>query len=503
MLPAPAPSFGPAWRNPAPIKVYDLAIIGAGPAGLTAAREAAALGARVALIERDRLGGGSLNVGSVPSKSILRTTRLYADIGAAEEYGGRRMRDVEVDFKAAMERMQRVRRRVGDSVSIDRLVAAGIDVFFGQARFVGRRSIEVGDLTLRYDKALIATGSRALTPEVPGLAEAGYLTNETVFDLTERPHRLLVMGGGPLGCELAQAFRRLGAQVIIAQDDPTFLPREERDAAQILADALARDGIEVHVNTTVVAVGTAGGQKIIEMVSDDNRMQVGADEILVGIGRARNVDGLGLEAAGVRYDAASGVAVDDFLRTSNRRIYAAGDVCLEHQFAHTAEASARIAVLNALAMRRERMSALTIPWCTYTDPEIAHVGLYVREACRLSIPVETYVTLMHDVDRALTDGEVEGFVKMHVRGGTDRVLGATIVARHAGEMIGEVSLAIRLGLGMRDLARVIHAYPTQAAAIRMAAIAYTRAHPPPSLRTLQRLRLFRRMLQSPRANQQI
>ena len=488
-----AESFGPAWRNPVPAGVYDLAIIGAGPAGLNAARIAATLGAKVALIERDRLGGGSLTVGSVPSKAILRTARFYAEMRAAEDYGGRPPRDISIDFGTVMERVRSVRRRIGHSISADRLTTAGVDVFFGGARFAGRRSIEVGDAVLRFDKALIATGSRSVTPEVPGLAEAGYLTNETVFDLTERPRRLLVMGGGPLGCEAAQAFCRLGSQVVIAQDDPMFLPREERDAAQILSDALARDGVEVHLNTTVTGVRTEGDQKIVALSSEDSRTEVTVDQILVGIGRARNVESLGLETAGVRYDAASGVQVDDFLRTSNRRIYAAGDVCSEHQFTHVAEASARVAVLNALAMRRERMSALTIPWCTYTDPEIAHVGLYVRDAWRRSIPVETYVMLMHDVDRAVADGEEEGFVKIHTQEGTDRVLGATIVARHAGEMIGEVSLAIRLGLGMRDLARVIHTYPTQAAAVRMAAVTFSSAHLPFSLKALRWLRRLRRV----------
>jgi pyruvate/2-oxoglutarate dehydrogenase complex dihydrolipoamide dehydrogenase (E3) component len=500
MLPAhhssSALTFGPAWPNPAPAGLYDLLVIGAGPAGLTAAHAAAALGARVALVERHRLGGGSLNVGSTPSKAILRTARLYTEMGRAEEYGGRAPGDIEMDFAAAMDRMRRVRARVSDDASAERLIAAGVDLFFGEARFAGPKTAEIEGVPLRFGKAVIATGSRALRPEVPGLAQAGYLTNENVFELTERPRRLLVMGGGPQGCELAQAFARLGSYVIIAQDDPTFLPREERDAAQILSDALGRDGIEVHLNTTVTAVRCEAGQKIIELVSEDNRIEVRVDQILVGVGRSPNVEAMNLEAAGVDYDTSRGIKVDDFLRTGNRRIYAAGDVCLEYKFAHTAEASARIAATNALSLRRERLSRLIVPWCTYTDPEIAHVGYYVRDAWRRSIPVKTYVVLMHDVDRAVTDGEDEGFVKIHVHEGKDRILGATIVARHAGEMIGEVSLAIRLGLGMRDLAAVIHPFPTQASAVKLAATAHTRAHPPASQRLSRRLRLIGRAIRT-------
>jgi pyruvate/2-oxoglutarate dehydrogenase complex dihydrolipoamide dehydrogenase (E3) component len=312
------------------------------------------------------------------------------------------------------------------------------------------------------------------------------LTNENVFNLTECPRRLLVMGGGPLGCELAQAFCRFGSHVIIAQDEPMFLPKEERDAAQILSDALARDGVEIHLNTTVVAVRMEGARKVVDLVNDGDKFSVSVDEILAGIGRVPNVESLCLDVAGVRYDTETGIHVDDFLKTSNRRIYAAGDVCLEHKFTHAAEASAHIAVRNALLLGRKRLSALTIPWCTYTDPEIAHIGLYVREAREKAIPVRTLTILMHDVDRAVTDGEEEGFVKIHVRDGTDRILGATVVARHAGEMINGLSLAITSGIGLRTLARVIHTYPTQAEAIKMAADAYNRTRLTPTLKSLTR-----------------
>jgi len=476
----------PAWRNPKPADKYTLIVIGAGPGGLTAASEAVALGAKVALIERDLIGGDRLNVGCVPSKAIIRTARLYAEMRDANNFGGQVPSNIGIDFAAIMERMRRIQAHLGRGASAPQLSEAGVDVYFGEARFAGRDTVSVAGETLRFRKALIATGARAMTPPIPGLAEAGYLTNENVFNLTECPPRLLVMGGGPLGCELAQAFCRFGAHVIIAQNDPTFLPNEERDAAQVLSDALARDGVEIHLNTSAVAVRMEGARKIVDLASEDNKFSVSVDEILAGIGRAPNVENLNLEAAGVRYDTHIGIRVDDFLRTSNPRIYAAGDVCLEHKFTHTAEASARIAVRNALMLGRKRLSALTIPWCTYTDPEIAHVGLYVREAREQAIPVKTFTILMHDVDRAVTDGEEEGFVKIHVRDGTDRILGATVVASHAGEMINGLSLAINCGIGLRALARVIHTYPTQAEAIKMAADAYDRTRMTPTLKSLTR-----------------
>jgi pyruvate/2-oxoglutarate dehydrogenase complex dihydrolipoamide dehydrogenase (E3) component len=476
----------PAWRNPKPKGKYNLVVIGAGPGGVIAAREAADLGAKVALIERALIGGDRLNVGCVPSKALIRTARLYAGMRDARNFGGQVPGDIGIGFAAVMERMRRVQAHLSRADSARRLSEAGVEVYFGAARFAGPGTVEVAGQTLRFKKALIATGARPLTPPIPGLAEAGYLTNENVFNLNSCPRRLLVIGGGPLGCELAQAFSRFGSQVIIAQDDPMFLPKEERDAAQILSDSLAHDGIEIHLNTTVVAVRMEGAQKIVDLESDGGIFSIAVDEILAGIGRAPNVEGMNLEAAGIRYDTKAGIQVDDFLRTSNKRVYAAGDVCLDLKFTHAAEASARVAVRNALFLGRKRLSDLVIPWCTYTDPEIAHVGLYVREAREKAIPVKTFTILMHDVDRAVTDGEEEGFVKIHVRDGTDRILGATVVASHAGEMINGLSLAITAGIGLRALARVIHTYPTQAEAIKMAADAYTRTRLTPARKSLAR-----------------
>jgi pyruvate/2-oxoglutarate dehydrogenase complex dihydrolipoamide dehydrogenase (E3) component len=474
------------WRNPVPAARYNLVVIGGGTAGLVASHAAAALGAKVALVERNLLGGDCLNVGCVPSKSIIRTARLYAEMRHATQYGAQIPDDIRVDFPAAMQRMRRIRARISRTDSVRRLTEAGVDVFFGDAHFTGIETVTVDGTTLRFKKVMIATGSRPDTPSIPGLVEGDYLTNENVFDLTELPRRLLVIGGGPLGCELAQAFSRFGSKTIIAQDWPLFLPREERDAAQILSDAFAREGIEVRLNTRAVNVRLEGGEKLVDLVCDDYKSTVTVDAILTGIGRVPNVDDLNLHAAGVDYDDADGIRVNDFLQTTNPRIYAAGDVCLQDKFTHTADASARIVVRNALFLGRQRVSALTIPWCTYTDPEIAHVGLYVRQAQNDDISVKTFTVPMHDVDRAITDGEETGFVKIHVKEGTDQILGATIVARHAGDMINEVTLAMVTGSGLRTLASVIHSYPTQSEAIKKAADAYNRTRLTPFVKSLMR-----------------
>ena len=476
----------PKWRNPEPAGRYDFVVIGAGPAGLLAAHKAATHGAKVALIERDRLGGECLNTGCIPSKTIIRTSRLYAEMRNAENYGARVPRDISVDFPFLMERMRRVRTRIGNqSLSPRLLTSLGVDLFFGSARFTGQAAISVDRANIRFRKALIATGSRPIIPPIPGLIEAGFLTNENVFDLTQCPRRLLVIGGGPFGCELAQAFCRLGSQVTIVQDEPMFLRQEERDAAQLLAEALSRDGIDIHLNTEATNVRVEGSGKLVDLVSENNKSSVVVDEILFAVGHTPNVEGLNLDAVGVKHDTETGITINDYLRTTNARIYAAGDVCFEHKFTHIEDSSADIVVENAILHGCKKLSALTIPWCTYTDPEIAHVGLYVRELQEKGVLVETFTVLMHDVHRAIADGEDEGFVKISVKSGTDKILGATVVARHAGEMINDITFAMTSGLGLSALASVIHPYPTQAQAIKMAADAYCRTRLPRKKRHLR------------------
>ncbi len=462
------------WKSPQPKDVYRLIVIGGGPAGVAAARIASRLGVRVALVERKRLGGESLSYGSIPTGALVRTARLYSDMRCAATYGATAPPDISVDFTAAMARMRRIRARVSRTASAMCLAREGIDVFFGDARFVGADAIDVDGRRMRFRQALIATGSRSLVPDVPGLDQSGFLTNDSVFDLPSLPSSLLVIGGGPLGCELAQVFARFGTRTLIAHREPLFLPKEERDAAQMVSDALARDGVEIHLNTAVTAVRAEGARKVVNLVDDGNTMTTTVDHILTGIGRLPAVRGLDLEKAGVAYDLEAGIQVDDFLRTTNPRIFAAGDVCLQDRYTNTAEASAEIVVHNALLFGRRRMSALTVPWCTYTDPEVAHVGLHVRTAREQRIPVKTFTIPMHEVDRAIADSEDDGFVKIHVREGTDRILGGTIVSRQAGEMINVISLAMVYGIGLAALARVIHAYPTHGEAIRMAAAACKR-----------------------------
>ncbi|MEJ2247945.1 MAG: FAD-dependent oxidoreductase, partial [Acidobacteriota bacterium] len=334
-----------------------------------------------------------------------------------------------------------------------------------------------------FRKAVIATGSSPVHPGIPGLAEAGYLTNETVFHLTELPLKLAIIGGGPIGCELAQAFRRLGSEVTIIQNT-RFLPREDAEASALLESIFRHEGIHILTESSPVRVENIGKLKRITVRTKDGERTIEADEILVGAGRRPNVKDLSLQKAGVAFDAVNGVHVDDFLRTTNRSIYAAGDVCMNWKFTHAADAAARIAVQNALFLGRKRLSRLNMPWCTYTDPEIAHVGLYEADADARHIAVDTYRVPLDDVDRAIVDSESEGFVKILVKKGTDRIVGATIVASHAGDLNSEISVAMAGQVGLKALANVIHPYPTQAEAIRRVAAEYNRTRLTPRISTL-------------------
>jgi pyruvate/2-oxoglutarate dehydrogenase complex dihydrolipoamide dehydrogenase (E3) component len=476
----------PDWRNPTPASRHNLVVIGAGTAGLVTAAGAAGLGAKVALIEKALLGGDCLNVGCVPSKAFIRSGRAVFDAKEAGSFGVRVGQPIEIDFPAVMERMRKLRADLSPHDSAQRFAKLGVDVFLGEARFAGPDTVEVAGQTLRFKRAVIATGARAVEPPIPGLAEAGYLTNETVFNLTRCPARLAVIGGGPIGCELAQAFQRLGSQVSLLHKNTHLLDREDMEAAALVQKAFIREGIAVRVNATITRVERSAGGKLVYYEAQEKEETLAVDEILIGTGRAPNIEGLNLEAAGVQYDRRKGVLVNDYLQTTNPRIYAAGDVCLDWKFTHAADFSARIVIQNALFLGRKKASALTMPWCTYTDPEIAHVGLYEREARERGMEVDTYVREFKEVDRAVLDGEEDGFVKFHVRKGHDEILGATIVARHAGEMISEISVAMVARIGLGKLASVIHPYPTQAEALRQCGDAYNRTRLTPTVKKWMR-----------------
>jgi pyruvate/2-oxoglutarate dehydrogenase complex dihydrolipoamide dehydrogenase (E3) component len=470
----------PDWVNPKPASCYDLVVMGAGTAGLVVAAGAAGLdlGLKVALIEKHLMGGDCLNVGCVPSKCMIRSSRVVAQMRDAKAYGINVPEEIEVDFSAVMQRMRRIRANISPHDSAERFQQLGIDVFLGNGRFSSNNTIAVGDKTLRFKKAVIATGARAAQPPIKGIEEVGYLTNETVFSLTERPQRLAVIGGGPIGCELAQAFRRLGSEVILFHRGSQLLDKEDADAAELVQNVFIREGIRLVLGCQIERVEKTSAGKILYFTNKGEEEAIAVDEILVGVGRAPNVEELNLAAVGVEYDPKQGVKVNDYLQTTNPKIYAAGDICMNWKFTHAADAAARIVIKNTLfsplGLGRSKLSSLVMPWVTYTDPEIAHVGLYEREARQQGIEVETIAIPLSKVDRAIADGEEEGFVKILHKKGSDEILGATIVARHAGEMISEVTTAIVGKVGLSQLSGVIHPYPTQAEGIKKAADAYRR-----------------------------
>lgn len=476
----------PGWINPKPDGRYNLVVIGAGTAGLVTAAGAAALGAKVALIERYRMGGDCLNFGCVPSKAVISAARRAGAVRGAAEFGVRVEGGVRIDFGRVMERMRRLRARIAPNDSVRRFTELGVDVFLGEARFLDGDTIEVGSERLAFKRAVIATGARASTPAIAGVDEVEYLTNETVFSLTELPRRMGIIGAGPIGCEMAQAFARLGAEVFLVEAMHGILPREDRDAASIVQESMERDGVRLLCcgQKLRVARAESGGVRLVVESHEKGYDEV-VDKLLVAVGRAPNVEGLDLQKAGVEFSE-KGVRVNDRLQTTNPRIFAAGDICSPYQFTHAADFMARIVIQNALFFGRAKASALTVPWCTYTEPEIAHVGLYRKQAEERGIGIDTFTLELSDVDRAILEGETNGLVRLHLRKGTDKIAGATIVAKNAGDMISEVTLAMTHGLGLRKVAGTIHPYPTRAEAIRRVGDLYNRTRLTPRVKSLMR-----------------
>ncbi|MDZ4152771.1 mercuric reductase, partial [Methylicorpusculum sp.] len=422
------------------------------------------------------------NVGCVPSKGVISAARVAAAVRNAREFGVEVPDNVNVNFAAAMQRMRRLRARISLNDSASRFRDLGIDVYFGQARFVDSGTVDVDGSHLHFKRAVIATGARAAAPPIPGLDAVDYLTNETLFSLTELPARFGVIGAGPIGCEMAQALAQLGSEVFLVETTHGILPREDRDAAEIVQQAITRDGVRLLCCGKKLEIRHDGGIRLV-VESHGQGYDETIDKLLVSVGRAPNVENLNLEAVDVDYDN-KGVKVNEHMQTTNSRIYAAGDICSPFQFTHAADFMARIVIQNALFKGRKKSSSLVMPWCTYTTPEIAHVGLYENQAREQGIEVDTFVQEFRDVDRAILDGEDEGFVKVHVRKGTDKIIGATLVAGHAGDMISEITLAMTHGLGLQQIGNTIHPYPTQAEAIRKLGDQYNRTRVTPFVKWL-------------------
>ncbi|MEO8505728.1 MAG: mercuric reductase [Acidobacteriota bacterium] len=473
----------PDWVNPQPGSRYNLVVIGGGTAGLVTAAGAAGLGAKVALIEKHLLGGDCLNVGCVPSKALIRAARAAADARQSAEFGVTITGEVSVDFGAVMERMRRLRADISPHDSAARFRELGIDVFIGDGKFTGPDSVLVGGQTLRFAKAVIATGARAEAPPIAGIDNVPYLTNETLFSLTELPKRLGVIGAGPIGCEMAQAFARFGSEVFLVEAEHGILPREDRDASGIVLDSMLEDGVSLLCCGKDVKLANDPGGVRLQVDSHGKRYDVLVDRLLVAVGRAPNVEGLGLATVGVEFDT-KGVKVNDRLQTANSRIYACGDICSPYQFTHAADFMARIVIQNALFKGRAKASSLIIPWATYTSPQIAHVGLYEKEAQDKGIEVDTFTQALSEVDRAILDGATEGFVRVHVRKNTDEIVGATVVAADAGDLISELTLAMKAKVGLKTIGGTIHPYPTQAEAIRKTGDIYNRTRLTPFVKKL-------------------
>ena len=475
------------WEDPKPAQKYHMVAIGAGAGGLVTAGGAASLGGKAAIIERGFMGGDCLNTGCVPSKALLKCAGVYQQIKNASEFGVIIGGEVSLDFSKVMERMRRIRAEISEHDSCKRFTDEfGVDVYLGHARFASRSSLVVNGETIEFEKCCIATGGKPKVAQIPGIDKVPFYTSENIWNLTKLPKRLVFIGAGPIGCELAQAFARFGSRVTMVSNQDQFLPREDRDAALILEEQLVAEGVCFRKNASVERVDllspeSEDGFPLIQVVVDGERHE--CEAVMMAVGRTPNVEGLDLETAGVEYTQ-SGITVNDYLKTSNKNIYAVGDCASKYQFTHVADAMARIVLRNALFHGKSKFSELCIPWCTYTEPEIAHVGCYSRELKNQNY--QEFVKYFKEVDRAITEGETQGFVKILCKGKSDEILGATIVGKNAGDMISEISVALVNKVGLGKIAKVIHPYPTLAEAIKMCADDYNRTRLTPTAKSFMR-----------------
>ncbi|HSA59210.1 MAG TPA: mercuric reductase [bacterium] len=460
---------------------YHLIVIGAGSGGLVAAAGAAGLGAKVALVEKHKMGGDCLNTGCIPSKAIIRTAKLSFDARTAHRFGIPNLAP-EIGLVRVLESVREVQKKIEPHDSAERFQGLGVDVFFGSYRFISPHEISDGKETLVARRFVLATGAAPFVPPIKGIGEIPYLTSDNVWDLKELPKRLVVLGGGPIGAELTQVFARLESKVSVVEMMDCLLSREDPEASCLIKDRFQREGIETLVNSRAEEVRkTASGYELVLWHAKEGVKIVPFDQILVAVGRAPNVGGLDLERAGVRYSK-KGIEVDTHLRTSSKHIYACGDVVGPYQFTHMADHQARLILRNALFPGKSKIDYRVVPWCTFTDPEVARVGLNEKEAKEKKVSYDVYTYPMMDLDRAVCDREDEGFVKVLTKKGSDELLGATLVGSHAGDLIHELVLAMHQKIGLRKIASMIHVYPTLAEVSKRVADTYQRTRLKPGLR---------------------
>lgn len=457
----------------------NVVVIGAGSAGLVTSYIAAALEAEVTLIERHKMGGDCLNTGCVPSKALIRSAKFLAHVGRAKEFGIASAR-ADFDFAQVMERVQRVIKTVEPHDSVERYAALGVECIHGEARIRTPYSVEVNGRVLTTRNIVLATGARPLVPKLPGIENVGYLTSDTVWSLRERPARLLVLGGGPIGSELAQAFSRLGSRVTLVERGPALLKREDPEIAEMVMARFRAEGIDLRLGHKAKEFVTENGEKHLVCEYQGREECIGFDQVLIALGRVANVDGYGLEELGIHVTERGTVEVNEFLQTRYPNIFACGDVVGPFQFTHAAAHQAWYATVNALfgRLKRFKVDYSVIPWATFTDPEVARVGINEKDAKARSIPYEVTTYGIDDLDRAIADEEAHGVVKVLTVPGKDKILGVTIVGEHAGDLIAEYVLAMRRRIGLNQILGTVHIYPTMAEANKHAAGQWRRAHTP-------------------------
>lgn len=458
--------FPPNWANPKATEPYELVVIGGGPGGMTAATVAKTLGARVALIEKEHLGGECLSYGCIPSKAFLRSSRVVDEVRNGVNHGLEIPQGWKVNFEAVMQRVRNSQTIISPHDSAAHFKSLGVDVFLGTARFTGPNQVVVGNQTIQFKKAIVVTGTHPIPLNVPGLGPDDYLTNQTIFNLFTLPARLGVIGAGPISCELSQAFLRFGSKVFLVCHGPKLLSKDDPIASERLKKVFEKEGMQMLMQSNLVRIEKKGKEKILYL--DTLKEPIVVDELLVAIGRMPAVDGLDLEKGGISYDPQTGISTNDYLQTSNPNVYSAGDVTSSYKFTHASKELSTLAVKNALNGNQKKKSSLIMPWCTYTDPEVAQIGLNEEMAKKLGIPIEVSMIELASVDRAILDGQTTGFVKLLVKENQNQIVGATIMAAHAGDMVSEMGVAMNSENGLLALLQTIHPFPTQAQVLRTA-----------------------------------